>query len=243
MNADQRGSWMESVHPVTATCAARGGSQARRSSTTRKRAAWSARSAALRSQTNYRDTHPDPRRSGGCRVNACPCGHAGRWLPREARMISLALRAARPRPSGLTLAGRCAQWPADSEAAPTALAASTPSARQKVTGIGTQRRALSGSAPSSQRCSVSALRADARCGAPLTLETDPAGLTARARPEARSKSIVVIWYHLAGHSPAIARDRRGRAPWYAAKTITAADPLPADLRVALDQIHGRPAAH
>jgi len=43
-----------------------------------------------------------------------PCGHAGRWLPREARMINLALRAARPRPSGLTLAGRCAQWPADS---------------------------------------------------------------------------------------------------------------------------------
>ena len=26
-------------------------------------------------------------------------------------------------------------------------------------------------------------------------------------------------------------------------TITAADPLPADLRTALDQIHGRPAAH
>jgi hypothetical protein len=32
---------------------------------------------------------------------------------------------------------------------------------------------------------------------------------------------VIIWYHLAGHSPAIARDRRGRAPWYAAKTCPA----------------------
>ena len=36
-----------------------------------------------------------------------------------------------------------------------------------------------------------------------------------------TQSIVVIWYHLAGHSPAIARDRRGRAPWYAAKTCPA----------------------
>jgi hypothetical protein len=32
------------------------------------------------------------------------------------------------------------------------------------------------------------------------------------------QSIVIIWYHLAGHSPAIARDRRDRAPWYATKT-------------------------
>ena len=36
-----------------------------------------------------------------------------------------------------------------------------------------------------------------------------------------TQSIVIIWYHLAGHSPAIARDRRGRAPWYAAKTCPA----------------------
>jgi DDE superfamily endonuclease len=33
-----------------------------------------------------------------------------------------------------------------------------------------------------------------------------------------TQSIVIIWYHLAGHSPAIARDRRDRAPWYATKT-------------------------
>ena len=36
-----------------------------------------------------------------------------------------------------------------------------------------------------------------------------------------TQSIVVIWYHLAGHSPAIARDRRDRAPWYATKTCPA----------------------
>ena len=28
-----------------------------------------------------------------------------------------------------------------------------------------------------------------------------------------TQSIVIIWYHLAGHSPAITRDRRDRAPW------------------------------
>jgi hypothetical protein len=36
-----------------------------------------------------------------------------------------------------------------------------------------------------------------------------------------TQSIVTTWYHLAGHSPAIARDRRDRAPWYAAKTCPA----------------------
>ena len=36
-----------------------------------------------------------------------------------------------------------------------------------------------------------------------------------------TQSIVIIWYHLAGHSPAITRDRRNRAPWYAAKTCPA----------------------
>jgi len=36
-----------------------------------------------------------------------------------------------------------------------------------------------------------------------------------------TQSIVIIWYYLAGHSPAIARDRRGRAPWYATKTCPA----------------------
>jgi hypothetical protein len=32
---------------------------------------------------------------------------------------------------------------------------------------------------------------------------------------------VIIWYHLAGHHPAIARDRRDRAPWYTTKTCPA----------------------
>jgi len=36
-----------------------------------------------------------------------------------------------------------------------------------------------------------------------------------------TQSIVIIWYHLAGHSPAIARDRRGRAPWHATKACPA----------------------
>jgi hypothetical protein len=29
---------------------------------------------------------------------------------------------------------------------------------------------------------------------------------------------VVVWYHLAGHSPRVVADRRQRAPWYATKT-------------------------
>jgi hypothetical protein len=36
-----------------------------------------------------------------------------------------------------------------------------------------------------------------------------------------TQSIVIIWYHLAGHSPAIARARRDRAPWYATKACPA----------------------
>jgi hypothetical protein len=36
-----------------------------------------------------------------------------------------------------------------------------------------------------------------------------------------TQSIVIIWYHLAGHSSAITRDRRDRAPWYATKTCPA----------------------
>jgi len=36
-----------------------------------------------------------------------------------------------------------------------------------------------------------------------------------------TQSIVIIWYHLAGHHPAIARDRRHRAPWYTTKTCPA----------------------
>ncbi|MEU5943115.1 hypothetical protein ABZ807_29020 [Micromonospora sp. NPDC047548] len=32
-----------------------------------------------------------------------------------------------------------------------------------------------------------------------------------------TQSVVVIWYHLAGHHPNVVRDRRERAPWYATK--------------------------
>jgi hypothetical protein len=32
-----------------------------------------------------------------------------------------------------------------------------------------------------------------------------------------TQSIVIIWYHLAGHPPNVVRDRRDRAPWYATK--------------------------
>jgi hypothetical protein len=33
-----------------------------------------------------------------------------------------------------------------------------------------------------------------------------------------TQAIVIIWYHLAGHHPSIARSRRDSAPWYATKT-------------------------
>jgi DDE superfamily endonuclease len=36
-----------------------------------------------------------------------------------------------------------------------------------------------------------------------------------------TQSLVIIWYHLAGHSPAITRARRDRAPWYATKACPA----------------------
>ena len=32
------------------------------------------------------------------------------------------------------------------------------------------------------------------------------------------QSIVIVWYHLAGHHPSVVTDRRGRAPWYLTKT-------------------------
>jgi hypothetical protein len=32
-----------------------------------------------------------------------------------------------------------------------------------------------------------------------------------------TQSIVIIWYHLAGHHPSVVRDRRNRAPWYTTK--------------------------
>jgi hypothetical protein len=45
-----------------------------------------------------------------------------------------------------------------------------------------------------------------------------------------TQSIVIIWYHLAGHHPAIARDRRDRAPWYATKTCPACTDMIIKLR-------------
>lgn len=33
-----------------------------------------------------------------------------------------------------------------------------------------------------------------------------------------TRSIVIIWYHLAGHHPSVVRDRRNHAPRYATKT-------------------------
>jgi hypothetical protein len=32
------------------------------------------------------------------------------------------------------------------------------------------------------------------------------------------QSLVIIWYHLAGHSPGVVAEHRARAPWYATKT-------------------------
>ena len=32
------------------------------------------------------------------------------------------------------------------------------------------------------------------------------------------QSLVIVWYHLAGHSPRVVTDRRNRARWYATKT-------------------------
>jgi hypothetical protein len=32
-----------------------------------------------------------------------------------------------------------------------------------------------------------------------------------------TQSIVIVWYHLAGHQPSVVRDRRHRAPWYTTK--------------------------
>ena len=54
---------------------------------------------------------------------------------------------------------------------------------------------------------VAALGGEARNRMPIAAErTVPFALCAQ--------SIVVIWYHLAGHSPRIAADRRRAAPWY-----------------------------
>lgn len=32
-----------------------------------------------------------------------------------------------------------------------------------------------------------------------------------------TQSMIVVWYHLAGHHPNLVRDRRDRAPWYTTK--------------------------
>jgi hypothetical protein len=32
-----------------------------------------------------------------------------------------------------------------------------------------------------------------------------------------TQSIVIVWYHLAGHHPTVVRDCRDRAPWYTTK--------------------------
>jgi hypothetical protein len=55
-----------------------------------------------------------------------------------------------------------------------------------------------------------------------------------------TQSIVIIWYHLAGHSPAIARDRRDQAPWYATKTRPAYTDMIAKLRRVLIAAQFRP---
>jgi len=36
-----------------------------------------------------------------------------------------------------------------------------------------------------------------------------------------TQSIVIIWYHLAGHHPSVARSRRDKAPWHTTKTCPA----------------------
>lgn len=33
-----------------------------------------------------------------------------------------------------------------------------------------------------------------------------------------TQSLVIVWYHLAGHSPRLVADRRSRARWYTTKT-------------------------
>jgi hypothetical protein len=55
-----------------------------------------------------------------------------------------------------------------------------------------------------------------------------------------TQSIVIIWYHLAGHHPAIARDRRDKAPWYATKTRPAYIDMIVKLRRVLIAAQFRP---
>ena len=45
-----------------------------------------------------------------------------------------------------------------------------------------------------------------------------------------TQSIVIIWYHLAGHHPSVVRGRREKAPWYATKTCPAYADMIARLR-------------
>jgi hypothetical protein len=55
-----------------------------------------------------------------------------------------------------------------------------------------------------------------------------------------TQSIVITWYHLAGHHPAIARSRRDKAPWYATKTRPAYIDMIVKLRRVLIAAQFRP---
>jgi hypothetical protein len=48
------------------------------------------------------------------------------------------------------------------------------------------------------------------------------------------QSVVIAWYHLYGHSPAVTTDRRRQAPWYRTKTHPSYTDTITRLRRALD---------
>jgi hypothetical protein len=49
------------------------------------------------------------------------------------------------------------------------------------------------------------------------------------------QSVVIAWYHLYGHSPAVTANRRRQAPWYRAKTHPSYTGMVTRLRRALDR--------
>jgi hypothetical protein len=51
---------------------------------------------------------------------------------------------------------------------------------------------------------------------------------------------VTIWYHLAGHHPAVVRDRRDRAPWYTTKKCPSYQDMIVKLRRVLIAAQYRP---
>ena len=55
-----------------------------------------------------------------------------------------------------------------------------------------------------------------------------------------TQSIVIIWYHLAGHRPAVVTDRRRRAPWYTTKATPSYADMLAKLRRVLIAAQYRP---